>query len=107
MRKNTLATLIIFILPLALGLFYVKHMVQNLEEDLSSLERQIKNDKEEIHVLKAEWAYLSRPERVKVLAAQNLDLQPTSSEQIAEINSIPLRSDALASAETHVASASF
>jgi cell division protein FtsL len=107
MRKNTLATLIIFILPLALGLFYVKHIVQNLEEDLSSLEYKIKSDKEEIHVLKAEWAYLSRPERVKVLASRYLDLQPTSSEQIAEINTIPLRTDALASADTHIANASF
>ena len=108
MRNTTIATWIVFILPLALGLFYVKHMVQNLENELTSLEKSINSDNEEIHVLKAEWAYLSRPERVKNLAARYLDLEPTSSDQIAlDIESIPLRSDAVASAEVELTHNSF
>ena len=107
MRSTTLVTWIVFVLPLALGLFYVKHVVQNLEEDLTQFERSIASDKEEIHVLKAEWAYLSRPERVKNLASRYLDLAPTSSDQIADVTSIPLRTDSLANNETVLVQNSF
>lgn len=90
MRISTVMTWIVFILPLALGLFYVKHVVENTENDLAQLEDQINSDQDEIHVLKAEWIYLSRPDRIKKLASQYLDLQPTDSKQIADINSIPM-----------------
>ncbi len=90
MRISTVMTWIVFILPLALGLFYVKHVVENTENELASLEGQINSDQDEIHVLKAEWIYLSRPDRVKKLASQYLDLQPTDSKQIADITAIPM-----------------
>ncbi len=108
MRSTTIATLVIvFLIPLALGLIYVKRIVQNLESDLAALERSINSDQDEIHVLKAEWAYLSRPERVKNLAAKYLDLQATNSHQIADISTIPLKSDAYANAEAVVIPSSF
>ena len=93
MRSTTIVTWMIFILPIALGLFYVKHIVANLEEDLASLHKSIKSDKEEIHVLTAEWTYLSRPERIKDLANKYLDLAPTKSAQIADIHQIPMAND--------------
>lgn len=87
--NKTIATWLMFIVPMALGLFYVKHIVENLEEELSALERSIDSDKEEVHVLRAEWAYLSRPERVESLASQYLELEPASGAQIADVSSIP------------------
>lgn len=93
MRSTTIVTWMIFILPIALGLFYVKHIVANLESDLSSLQKSIRSDKEEIHVLTAEWTYLSRPERVKDLASKYLDLAPTQSTQIADLSQIPMIND--------------
>lgn len=93
MRSTTIVTWMIFILPIALGLFYVKHIVANLEGNLASLHKNIKSDKEEIHVLTAEWTYLSRPERVKDLASRYLDLAPTKSTQIADISQIPIGND--------------
>jgi len=56
---------------------------------LAALERSIDVDQEEVHVLKAEWTYLSRPERVKTLASKYLDLEPTTSRQIADVQVIP------------------
>lgn len=88
MNKTTL-TWIMFILPVALGLFYVKHIVENLEEDLAALEKSISTDADEVHVLRAEWAYLSRPERVQKLAVNHLDLEPASGSQIADVKAIP------------------
>lgn len=93
MRSTTIITWIIFILPIALGLFYVKHVVANLEDDLAALNKSIKADKEEIHVLTAEWTYLSRPERIKQLSVKYLDLAPTKSTQVADIRQIPMMND--------------
>ena len=93
MRSTTIITWVVFILPIALGLFYVKHVVANLETELSSLHRSIKSDKEEIHVLTAEWTYLSRPERVKQLSTKYLELAPTTSTQVADIRQIPRNND--------------
>jgi cell division protein FtsL len=85
-----------FILPVALGLFYVKHIVENLEEDLSALEKSISTDADEVHVLRAEWAYLSRPERVQKLAGTYLDLEPASGSQIADVKAIPFPQEEVA-----------
>ena len=93
---KTKLTWILFILPVALGLFYVKHIVENLEEDLTALERSIDSDKDEVHVLRAEWAYLSRPERVQKLAGTYLDLEPASGSQIADVRAIPFPQEEVA-----------
>ena len=93
MRSTTIITWIVFILPIALGLFYVKHVVANLETQLTSLHKSMKSDKEEIHVLTAEYTYLSRPERIKQLSAKYLDLAPTKSTQVADITQIPMSND--------------
>jgi len=94
--SRTKLTWILFILPVALGLFYVKHIVENLEEDLSALEKSIYSDKDEVHVLRAEWAYLSRPERVQKLAANYLELEPASGAQIADVKAIPFPTEEVA-----------
>lgn len=66
------------------ALFQVKYKVQNLHRDLAEIERQIAIDKKTIHVLEAEWAYLNRPERLKQLADQYLDLRYVSVAQMKE-----------------------
>ena len=58
------------------GLFQIKYKVQNLRKDLTEIQRQILQEKEEIHVLKAEWTYLNQPDRLKRLADQYLKLKP-------------------------------
>ncbi len=66
------------------ALFQVKYKVQNLRRDLAEIERQVTSDKQSIHVLQAEWAYLNRPERLKRLADQYLDLRYVSVAQVKE-----------------------
>lgn len=67
---------------IALGLFVVENRVENMRDDLAEIDRQIHADKEAIHVLKAEWAYLTRPERIASLSKQYLKLEPVQSAQI-------------------------
>jgi cell division protein FtsL len=75
----------------ALGLYQVKYEVQRLEEELSEVRRDIRQDRVALHVLEAEWAYLNRPERLKQLASEHLDMQPTAATQVAAVTALPPR----------------
>ena len=48
-------------------LFLVKHEVQEREDRLNALHREILADQEAIQVLNAEWSYLNRPDRLEHL----------------------------------------
>jgi cell division protein FtsL len=56
------------------GLFAVKHNVQNLKKDLLEINREMASNQSSIHVLNAEWAYLNEPARIKRLADKYLDM---------------------------------
>jgi cell division protein FtsL len=58
-------------------------------ERIAELKHQIKAQQESIGMLKAEWAHVSRPERVQVLASKLLDLQPLALTQIVSPDIIP------------------
>lgn len=76
-------------------LYQTSYRVQEQEERLSRLNRQIVAEQEAIQVLKAEWAYLNDPDRLEKLAAEHLVLQPTKAEQIVSLDQIPLKTPAL------------
>ncbi len=75
MNKNILVLGIIFIAVIIFGLFQVKYKVYNLKKDLMEIEHQLTADKDAIKVLKAEWAYLNKPERIEKLANKYLHLE--------------------------------
>jgi len=91
-RRSTLL-LLALLLGLGAALFGVKHRVQRLEADLGRVNRAILADQEAIHVLKAEWAYLNRPQRLEALSRRHLELAPLTADQIVEIDDLPLRLD--------------
>ena len=74
-------------------LFYITFQVEALEVKLTRLNSEILTEQESVHVLKAEWSYLNRPDRIEKLSARLLPaLQSLSTEQISVIDSIPERS---------------
>jgi cell division protein FtsL len=75
----------------AVAAFTLKYEVRDLETQLASLERQISDSRESAHVLRAEWSYLSRPERLAELAARYLDLAPMGTDQMGTLIDVPLR----------------
>lgn len=91
------------------GVFMMKFEVQQLEDKLVSLNRNIEANQEAIHVLKAEWSYLNDPTRIQEMAEKHLALKPLKPFQITGIDALPLvdqsTGTALASAPQAVAPA--
>lgn len=82
MIRPTMVVIILLTASLTLTLFMVKYQVQDLEEELAGLNRSITEDRQAIHVLKAEWSHLNEPKRLKILAERYLGLRAIESEQV-------------------------
>ncbi len=67
---------------MASGLFQLKYAVQEREDELTRLNRDLIASEQAVHVLHAEWSYLNRPGRIATLAARHLDLAPMEPAQI-------------------------
>ncbi len=79
---------------MSVALFQVKYEVRDLEVDLSVLNKQALADEEAIQVLKAEWSFLNRPDRLQALAERHLELEPVAALQVGALYRIPARADA-------------
>jgi len=81
-RTSTIIWLLILFIS-AFCLFQVKYKVQDLRKDLAEINRQLEQERDAIHVLKAEWAYLNQPDRLRSIAERHLELVPVKVGQIA------------------------
>ncbi len=66
---------------LAVGVYRAKLGAEQTDMRISDLRGEIVRVNEEISVLQAEEAYLSRPERIGPLARERLGMQPAKPEQ--------------------------
>lgn len=86
----------------AYAMFHVGFAVERLEGRIATVEEISAAEREAIHILRAEWSYLNRPDRLAKLAEQLLPhLQPPAAAQIGSINRIPENSDPIAAAVAH------
>ena len=85
--------LLVSVLTTILGttLYQVKIGIDRREGALLALEHNIKSAEREISVLEAEWAHLSRPERVLELSSRLLEMQPIPEDRVLPIDAIPMR----------------
>lgn len=93
MRTNTLIGLMLILVAI-LGLTRVKYAVGDVKRDVHQLEQQLEEEQAKMHVLQAEWAHLTRPERLEALNEQHLALIPVSATSMQEVYTIPVRGDA-------------
>ena len=89
MRLILLSALILA--GLGTTLYQVKTGIDERQDRLQRLEIRIADTKRDIAVLEAEWAYLSRPERVLTLSSDLLQMQPIGQDRILPIDAIPMR----------------
>lgn len=82
------STSLFLVLSLIIGciLFKVKHEVVEIEQKISKTTQQIRREKENMHILKAEWSHLNEPQRLKSLAQKFLDIAPMKTEQILAVS---------------------
>ena len=89
MRLILLSALILA--GLGTTLYQVKTGIDERQERLQQLKIRIVDTKRDIAVLEAEWAYLSRPERVMTLSSDLLQMKPIGQDRILPLDAIPMR----------------
>ena len=72
-------------------LYQVKTSIDEKQAELQRLQANIARTQRDIAVLEAEWAFLSRPDRVMNLSANLLDMKPISRDRILPLDAIPMR----------------
>ena len=84
MQRST-GFLIFFALGVSFVLFKVKYEVVETEKNISQTIAFAHKEKENIHILKAEWSHLNEPQRLKKLALKYLDIDSHKRPQVAAI----------------------
>ena len=90
MKYRATGLLVMGVLTLgAVGLYLVKYWVQDVKLKVTESAVALKKERDALHLLGAEWAYLNRPERLKQLSERYLELQPVTSAQFVSFSSLP------------------
>ncbi len=83
--------LLVFALVSAFGVYGVKYKVQALKAQTMQAERSLRDEKRNLHVLAAEWTFLTRPERLQRLSEKYLALQAATPRQLADLETLKLQ----------------
>lgn len=75
MTRLTIGLTAVLALILAIGVFRITYQVDELEKELQALNKEILQEQETIHILKAEWSHLNDPVRLEELAKKYLGLE--------------------------------
>ncbi len=92
-------TLLFLLLTVIIAMFTMglSWRADNLKNELTALQKQIEDMKVLVKVLEGEWSQLNRPERLKRLAEQHLDIKKVSAyNQIEYISQLPTRKEVAA-----------
>lgn len=77
---------------LAALLFWTSQNVQHAENKLDDVKAKLHAEQDSLHVLEAEWSYLTRPERLEQLAKDNLHMVPAGAEGLLDDpQAVPVR----------------
>ena len=88
MIRHTTLLFLLLAGALSVALFSIKYKVQDLEQELAFLNKSIYQERQSIHVLKAEWSFLNNPERLGGLARRHLNMVPVKPSQLATLKEV-------------------
>ena len=71
------------------GLYHLKHRVAVLEDEAERLARALAAERQAIHVLASEWAYLNDPARLAGIAERHLDVAPLDARSAIRLDALP------------------
>jgi hypothetical protein len=76
------------------AMFHISYEVEQVENELYAVNRQTLEEQEAIHVLRAEWSHVNRPENLRELSRELLpNLQPPGVNQIGSLQDLPRRDE--------------
>ena len=92
---------IVALIGSAVYAYTIKYQTSYRAEQIAKTKIEIKTESDAIAVLRAEWAYITRPERLQQLADQYLvDVKPLEVKQLVSVQALPdkaARSDMIGS----------
>lgn len=91
MRRFLHLVAILALIGSALYAYRVKYDTIYLTEQAAKLKNQISRERESIAILRAEWQFLNKPDRLQALADQFTETQPATIGQITRWSEIPTR----------------
>ena len=97
MKFSTVMWMVVIVIA-SFMLYKVKYQVQALKNEVASTGRELEKEREALHVVNAEWAYLNRPARLQMLASKYLASTDLTVNQIAEVEEIPFPNQNVATA---------
>lgn len=74
--------------------YQTKHEAESVKRGIHALNEKIRHEQDTIDILEADWALLTQPSRIQVMAdrfADELGLEPSDPTQIGDLASIPPR----------------
>ena len=91
MRSVLFLLTTLIVMGLAFWAYRENYSTQSAITEMSDVQRQIGGLREDLIVLRAEWAYLNRPERLRELVNLNFDrlqLIPQESGQVIDLGNV-------------------
>lgn len=88
-RLTQIALSLVLIIFTVAASNYMKNSVYRLEDELKTINQNIQNDIDTIHILNAEWSKLNTPSRLRALVADHTSLNPIKAEQIINYSALP------------------
>jgi hypothetical protein len=67
-------------------LFEIKYRVQDIRRELNQIELDTLKAEEDIHILKAEWTFITKPETLSKLTKKHLNLTTIDPAKIKHLN---------------------
>jgi hypothetical protein len=71
--------------------YSIKYETLYYSEEVARVKVKLRKEHDAIAVAKAEWALLTRPDRLQRMADKNVDLQPMAITQLARFSDLPAR----------------
>jgi cell division protein FtsL len=71
--------LVVLTLISGTAMYSLEHATRGMEREINALGKRIQTENEQITLLHAEWASLTRPERLHMLATKKIGLKPLTS----------------------------
>lgn len=92
--KTSILLICVVTIGLGIGVYVVEQMILEREQKMAVLNAKIKEEKDRITVLEADWSYLTRPSRIQNLSQEMLSFAPIEPQRILTLDMLEDSKDA-------------